>query len=74
MANKENSPVTPDETKIKCYELDFGDTNLISEHKKDILDWISYDMDTLEGSDELNYVINIKMLTRAEIDALPEWQ
>jgi len=60
--------------KIKCYVLDFGDTNLISDKAFDILEQIKSDMESLEGSEELMYVINIKMLTRAEINALPEWQ
>lgn len=31
-------------TKIKCYELDFGDTNLIVENINGITDWIESDM------------------------------
>lgn len=59
--------------KIKCYELDFGDTNLITKSKQDILEWIKADMDDLTESDELHYEITVKMMTQEEIDALPEW-
>lgn len=58
--------------KIKVYELDFGDTNLITENKKDILNWIEADLDNID-EDGLQYEITTKLMTRAEIDALPEW-
>lgn len=60
--------------KIKCYELDFGDTNLISQNKQDILSWIEADMENLkEGDDGLQYEITIKTMTQEETEALPEW-
>lgn len=59
--------------KIKCYELDFGDTNLITQHVKDVTDWIEIDLIDLKEGDELTYTVTIKMLTQEEIDALPEW-
>jgi len=34
--------------KIKCYELDFGDTNVISQNKSEILNWIEADMDNID--------------------------
>lgn len=68
---------------IKCFELDFGDTNLISKNKKDILDWIEVDLDNLQNpvideqesqeSQDLQYIISIKLMTQQELDALPEW-
>lgn len=58
--------------KIKVYELDFGDTNLITENKKDILNWIEADLDNID-EDGLQYEITTKLMTREEIDALPEW-
>lgn len=59
--------------KIKCYELDFGDTNLISEKISDILGWIETDMGDMESFDELNYKITVKYLTQEEFESLPEW-
>lgn len=62
------------EEKIKVYELDFGDQNLLSTSIKDITDWISSDLSDLKPGDEsLNYEINIRMMTQKEIDDLPEW-
>lgn len=58
--------------KIKVYELDFGDTNLITENKKDILNWIEADLDNIDEYG-LQYEITTKLMTREEIDALPEW-
>lgn len=58
--------------KIKVYELDFGDTNLITENKKDILDWIEADLDNIDEYG-LQYEITTKLMTREEIDVLPEW-
>jgi len=58
--------------KIKVYELDFGDTNLITENKKDILNWIEADLDNIDENG-LQYEITTKLMTREEIDALPEW-
>lgn len=60
--------------KIKVYELDFGDTNLLSEDREVITQWIDADMDGLKKeTDELNYVIKVKFMTRRQINALPEW-
>lgn len=59
--------------KIKCYELDFGDTNLISKDIKDITDWIANDMLSLENDDQLEYSITIKMMTAKELHDLPDW-
>ncbi len=61
------------EEKIKCYELDFGDQNLISSNVKDILDWIETGMYDLKEGDELNYTIKIKFLTNKQYAKLPEW-
>lgn len=58
---------------IKVYELDFGDTNVISQDIKTITDWIKADMSDLTGEDELNYTITTKMITPEEYAALPEW-
>lgn len=60
--------------KIKVYELDFGDTNLISPSIQDILEWIKAESQNLkEGDGPLQYEITVKMLTEEEISALPEW-
>lgn len=36
-------------TKIKVYELDFGDTNLISSDVDTILDWIKTDIQDMKS-------------------------
>lgn len=59
--------------KIKVFELDFGDTNLLSPKIEEIIGWIETDLHDLQSDDELNYTITIKMMTQEEIDALPEW-
>jgi len=59
--------------KIKVYELDFGDTNLLDENLETITDWIKSDLHDLADGDELNYTIKIRRMTRQEIDELPEW-
>lgn len=60
--------------KLKCYEFDFGDTNLITTNINDVTEWIKSDMEELkEGDEGLQYTINVLYLTRKEIDALPEW-
>lgn len=59
--------------KIKVYELDFGDTNLLSPHIDEIINWIKTDLSDQKEGDELAYTITIKMMTQEEIDALPEW-
>ena len=67
--------------KIRCFELDFGDQNLISKDKKDILSWIEADLDDLQnpmvaerdGDDDLQYTISIKLMTQKELDDLPDW-
>lgn len=58
---------------IKVFELDFGDTNLLSENADEILAWIKSDMDEMKDDSELEYSITIRRLTRKEIDELPEW-
>ena len=60
------------EEQVNVYELDFGDTNFICEDKKDILEWISADIDNI-GEDGLEYKITTKIMTRKELDELPEW-
>ena len=59
---------------IKVYELDFADTNLLSENIKEITAWIESDMHDLEDMNELNYTITIRRMTREQINALPEWE
>lgn len=60
--------------KFKVYELDFGDTNLLSENIADITDWIANDMIDLKDTDEkLEYIIGIRMMTRKQISEIPEW-
>jgi hypothetical protein len=59
--------------KIKVYELDFGDQNLTTETIDQLFEWIRTDLHELKGDDELNYTITTKMMTREEIDALPDW-
>ena len=67
-----NDTAPLDGEKIKVYELDFGDTNLITEDKKEILNWIEADLGDIDD-DGLQYTITTKLMTREEIDALPEW-
>lgn len=59
--------------KIKVYELDFGDTNLLDKDPHVLLDWMKTDMEDMKEGDELDYKITIRMMTQEEIDALPEW-
>lgn len=59
--------------KIKVYELDFGDTNLLDENPKTLTDWIETDIRDMKEGDELNYTITIRMMTRKQINELPEW-
>lgn len=59
--------------KIKVFELDFGDTNLLDEDIDVILEWIKTEMSDMKPEDTLEYTITIRMMTREEIDALPEW-
>ncbi len=59
--------------KIRVYELDFGDTNLIVKDYNDILDWIKVDLDDMGDSSELEYRITTKMITEKEFLKLPEW-
>ena len=59
--------------KLKCYELDFGDMNLITQDKKQISEWVEAQMEDMGESDELEYTITIKMLTPEEYANLPEW-
>lgn len=58
---------------IKVFELDFREQNLISPNLKDILGWIESDCQEMDYGDELNYKITVKLMTQAELDALPEW-
>lgn len=58
---------------FKVYELDFGDTNLLTEDVHDVLNWIRADAEDLKKGDELNYTIKVRMMSRTKIDALPEW-
>jgi hypothetical protein len=59
--------------KFKVYELDFGDTNLLSENSQEICEWIKTDLDNMDEKDELNYTVTIRMMTRKQIDNIPEW-
>lgn len=59
--------------KFKVYELDFGDTNLLDEDIDVILEWIKNDVADMKETDSLEYTITIRMMTREEIDAIPEW-
>jgi hypothetical protein len=61
--------------KIKVFELDFGDTNLVSPNAEDITAWIESDLAELKsgGVDELNYTIKVKLMTQKKINNLPEW-
>ena len=59
--------------KIKVYELDFGDTNLLSENLQDITEWIKTEAESMLDDAELEYRITIRRMTREEIEALPEW-
>jgi hypothetical protein len=59
--------------KFKVYELDFGDTNLLTEDAQGICDWIKSDLEGMDESDELNYTVTIRMMTRKQIDNIPEW-
>ncbi|GAA4328400.1 hypothetical protein GCM10023184_18260 [Flaviaesturariibacter amylovorans] len=68
------SPLPDAEGRYKVYELDFGDTNLLSEHEQVILDWIRPEMQDMKDGAELTYTITVRRMTREEIDALPEWQ
>lgn len=61
------------EKKYTVYELDFGDTNILSENIKEITDWIATDMEDLGNGDKLEYTIKIRMLTRKQINNIPEW-
>jgi hypothetical protein len=67
MKNKDNEL-------IKLYELDFGDTNFLSETIEDVLCWIETDMSDMASGDELTYTITCKYITRKEFNELPEWE
>lgn len=64
---------TATEEKIKVFELDFGDTNLLDKDPQVLVDWIKSDMEGMADGDELNYTIIIRRMTQKEIDDLPEW-
>lgn len=59
--------------KFKVFELDFGDTNLLTEDAQVVGDWIAADMTSMKDNEELNYTITIRRMTRRQINALPEW-
>lgn len=65
----ENKPAE----KIKVYELDFGDTNLITKNIQEIIDWIHADVEGMGDSDELSYTITTKLISEEEFENLPEW-
>lgn len=58
--------------KITVYELDFGDTNFITDGIQQILDWIETDMQNMD-KDPLSYEITKKEMTQKAFDKLPEW-
>lgn len=62
-----------DAQKFKVYELDFGDTNVLDEDPKALLDWIDTEIHDMKEDDSLQYTITIRMMTRQEINDLPEW-
>lgn len=59
--------------KYRVYELDFGDTNLLSEDIKTITEWIETDMSDLKEGGQLEYTISVNMMTCKQINAIPEW-
>ncbi len=65
--------VKPKEKKIKMYELDFGDTNFISQNPKEIVGWIESDIHNAKKGEQFDYRITIKHLSRKEIANLHEW-
>lgn len=59
---------------IKCYVFDFGDTPLITEDLKIIMDWLEADVSGIKKDGEAyESTITIRYMTRKEIDDLPEW-
>lgn len=64
---------THTEEKTKVYELDFGDTNVVSPSLDDIIGWIKTDIHEMKDGDQLDYKITIRRMTQKEIDELPEW-
>lgn len=65
---KKNQP-----KKFKVYELDFGDTNLLAEDPQVHFDWIKCDIESMGENDALEYTITFRMMTRKEINEIPEW-
>ena len=61
------------EEQFKVYELDFGDTNLLDENINVLLDWIKSDVEAMKDTEEMEYKISIRRMTRKEINELPEW-
>lgn len=61
------------EEKLKVFELDFGDTNVLTTNPKEILDWIDTEMDDMPDDGELNYKITIRRMTQRQINKLPDW-
>lgn len=71
--NTQNSNSMAKKQEFKVYELDFGDTNLLSENMNEILEWIRSDMDDMRTHDVLEYKISIRLMTREQINKIPEW-
>ncbi len=59
--------------KIKVYEFDYGETNVIDPRIGTILDWIETDMSDLSDEDELSYTITTRWIDEEEFLNLPEW-
>lgn len=59
---------------IKCYVFDFGDTPLITEDLKIVMDWLESDVSGMKKEGEAYHSsIYIRYMTRRQINALPEW-
>lgn len=59
--------------KSKVYELDFGETNIISAFVEDIIAIIETEMRDMKVGEELNYTITTKMMSQKKYDSLEEW-
>ena len=64
---------TAKKEKIKVFELDFGDTNVLDTNPKTLLDWIKADMEGMADDEELEYKITIRKMTEKQFKALPDW-
>lgn len=62
-----------EEKTIKIFELDFGETNLLSDNESEIVDWIKNDMESMSQTDTLEYKITIRQMSKKEFEELPEW-